>query len=78
MLPSTAPEAPTMITSRVRPPQPLFHTCHPVTEIINCAIKDFMTTNLLNYLFVRKNKQIRGEVGSLYKYIKTGLVVTLS
>ena len=75
MLPSIPPEAPTMITSRVRPPQPLFRTCQPVTEIIN---REIMTTNLLNYLFARKNKQISGKVGSLHKYIKTGLVFTLS
>ena len=31
-----------------RPPQLLFRTYHPVTEIINREITDFMTTNLLN------------------------------
>ena len=54
MLPSIPPEAPTTITSRVRQPQPLFRTCHPMTEIINREITDFMTTNLLNYLFARR------------------------
>ena len=53
MLPSIPPEAPTTITSRVRPPQPSFRICHPVTEIINHEITDFMTTNLLNFLFAR-------------------------
>ena len=53
MLPSIPLEVPTTITSCVRPPQPLFRTCHPVTEIINREITDFMTTNLLNSLFAR-------------------------
>ena len=56
MLPSIPPKALTTITSHVRSPQLLFRTCHPVTEIINREITDFMTTNLLNYLFARKNK----------------------
>ena len=53
MLPSIPLEAPTTITCHVRPLQPLFRTCHPVTEIINREITDFMTTNLLNFLFAQ-------------------------